>query len=173
MCNLCQGTLYAAKFPSNPRFLRGTSLENSLWKYRSPPVAFAGAQICWSNFFALSLPVIKPKWACCLMNACLNCILSNLRMCGCWGEEVVGTHTPSLYIMSFHLGGNPESASSLPLMSQGLASRNRLFCNPFGDRYFTPLLLNPDLRQGKGPGPLGERAGVEEVGGLGSESFPS
>ena len=80
-----------------PALLRGASLENSLCKDWSPPqVAFARTQKGWSKFFALSLPVIKQKWACCLMSACLNCVLSNLPMRGCWGERVVGTHTSSL-----------------------------------------------------------------------------
>lgn len=50
------------------------------------------------------------------MNVCLNCILLNFCMCGCWGEEVVGIYILSFYIMSFYFGGNLELVSFFFLM---------------------------------------------------------
>lgn len=124
MFNLCWGLYIPLNFL--PTLLRGASLENSLCKDGSPPVVtFARVQIGWSNFFALSLPVIKQKWACCLMSACLNCVLSNLPMCGYCGEGVADTHFQLLY-ETLHLGGDPEPASSLFLNVSRLSQKKSL-----------------------------------------------
>lgn len=124
MFNLCWGLYIPLNFL--PTLLRGASLENSLCKDGSPPVVTsARAQIGWSNFFALSLPVMKQKWACCLMSACLNCVLSNLPMCGYCGEGVADTHF-QLLCESLHLGGDPEPASLLFLNVSRLSQKKSL-----------------------------------------------
>lgn len=90
-------------------------------------------------------------------------VFRQIFACVAAGGGGVGTHyQPFIY------GASPwwePRLSTLPPSSclKALPAEIFYFFNPFGHCYFTPLLLNLDLGQGKGPGPLGVRAGVGEV----------